>query len=105
MEFHENPDAQTVDTRPFFFLPRAKRATRLPAREKRGAGDEATSVSARWRLSYYLLNFEPHNKPTYKISIEVGRSVGLVGLLACSFIARIIQPMITLRRSAINLFI
>ena len=42
MEFHENPaHAQTVDTRPFFFLPRAKRAARLPAREKRGTGDEA----------------------------------------------------------------
>ena len=43
-----------------------------------------------------MLNFEPH-KPTYKISIEVGRSVGR------SFIARI-QPTIirlTLRRSAI----
>ena len=44
MEFHENPaHAQTVDTRPFFFLPRAKRAARLPAREKRGTGDEANS--------------------------------------------------------------
>ena len=43
-----------------------------------------------------MLNFEPH-KPTYKISIEVGQSVGR------SFIARI-QPTIirlTLRRSAI----
>ena len=44
MEFHENPaHAQTVDTRPFFFLPHAKRAVRLPAREKRGTGDEAKS--------------------------------------------------------------
>ena len=42
MEFHENPaHAQTVDTRPFFFLPRTKRTARLPAREKRGTGDEA----------------------------------------------------------------
>ena len=44
-----------------------------------------------------MLNFEPH-KPTYKISIEVGRLVGR------SFIANI-QPTIirlTLRRSAIN---
>ena len=43
-----------------------------------------------------MLNFEPH-KPTYKISIEVGRSVGR------SLIARL-QPTIirlTLRRSAI----
>ena len=34
--------ARSLDTRPFFFLPRAKRAARLPAREKRGTGDEAT---------------------------------------------------------------
>ena len=33
--------ARSLDTRPFFFLPRAKRAARLPAREKRGTGDEA----------------------------------------------------------------
>ena len=34
--------ARSLDTRPFFFLPRAKRAARLPAREKRGTGDEAS---------------------------------------------------------------
>ena len=46
MEFHENPaHAQTVDTRPFFFLPRAKRAARLPAHEKRGTGDEAREAN------------------------------------------------------------
>ena len=33
--------AQTVCTRPFLFLPRTLRGARLPAREKRGTGDEA----------------------------------------------------------------
>ena len=36
--------ARSLDTRPFFFLPRAKRAARLPAREKRGTGDEAINT-------------------------------------------------------------
>ena len=46
MEFHEYPaHVQTMDTRPFFFLPRSKRAVHLPAREKRGrsARNEALS--------------------------------------------------------------
>ena len=39
--------AQSLDTRPFFFLTRAKRAAHLPAREKRGTGDEAISNGAK----------------------------------------------------------
>ena len=31
---------QWIPCRPFFYLPRAKRAACLPAREKRGTGDE-----------------------------------------------------------------
>ena len=63
MEFHENPaHAQTVDTRPFFFLPRAKRAARLPAREKRGTGDEAKNdyngdLEKIGTKSQYIYNF------------------------------------------------
>ena len=92
MEFHENPThAQTVDTRPFFFLPRAKLAAQLPAREKIWTGDEASSVLCIIDLFFphkvftsRVVLITSFNWPCFINTCTCARDIERVGLLICT---------------------